>query len=135
MPEMAGHTKFTPENRAVIIAQVRVGGTLESAGRELGIRLKTIQGWLTRGRRERDGDYTDFAQAIEEARLARQRAGMDEDEFDRHLAKAVRAGSVQAMRLWADLHIKGKVKDDAAEPADPFEELEAAGNVTPIRRG
>jgi transposase-like protein len=130
-------SKFTPENRAVILAQLRTGGSLAGACREIGVRLKTAEGWLTRGRRENDGDYADFAQAVDEARAAHERAGMTPDEFEGHLAKAVRAGSVQAMKLWAELHLKpgGKDDDEAAKPADPFDLNGPAANVTPIRRG
>jgi hypothetical protein len=134
---MAARTKFTPENRAVILTQLRNGGSLAGACRDIDVRLKTAEGWLTRGRRERDGDYADFAQAVDEARAVHERAGMSPEDFDRHLAKAVRAGSVQAMKLWADLNLKpgGKGADDPPEePRDEMDELEAAGNVTPIRR-
>jgi transposase-like protein len=126
-------SKFTPENRAVILAQLRSGGSLAGACRDVGVRLKTAEGWLTRGRRDDDGDYADFAQAVDEARVARQRAGLTPDEFEKHLSKAVRAGSVQAMKLWADLHLKQPPPEDPAKPADPFE-FDGSQNVTPIRR-
>jgi hypothetical protein len=127
-------SKFTPESRAVILAQLRAGGSLAGACRDIGVRLKTAEGWLTRGRREPDGDYADFADAVEAARAEHDRAVLSPDEFDKHLAKAVRAGSVQAMKLWADLNLKKGGDPPAAEPADPFDDLEGAANVTPIRR-
>jgi hypothetical protein len=125
-------TKFTPENRAVILSHLRTGGSLAGACRDIGVRLKTAEGWLTRGRREDDGDYAEFAASVEEARLAHERAGMNADEFDGHLAKAVRAGSVQAMKLWWEIHGKEEPPDDG-DQASPFDALDQEDELAKAR--
>lgn len=122
-------TKFTPENTALIVSTLRAGGSFAEACRTVEVRQKTAEGWLTRGRRETEGPYAAFAKAVADAREEFDQAGMDEDEFDKHLARAVRAGSVQAMKLWWQIH-GGKDPDspdaEDAKPGDrdPFTEIE-----------
>ena len=58
-------------------------------------------------------DRHDVAQAVEQARQSRDSApAMSSEEFREHLEAAVRGGSVQAMKLWSDLHA------DDGKPAD-----------------
>lgn len=116
----------------MIIANVRQGGSLAAACRDLDIRLKTAEGWITRGRREERGTYCEFTRAYDEAKAAFEKAGMDQDEFDQHLAKAVRAGSVQAMKLWWDINRKGG-GEDADENRDPFQALDAEDELAKRR--
>lgn len=52
---------------------------------------------------------------------------MTRAEFDRHLAAAVRRGSVTAMKLYADLYLRG----DANTEADPVAEIIAMGTKRP----
>lgn len=139
-------TKFTPENRAVVLAQVRVGVPFAAAARDLDIREKTAEGWLTRGRREAaeggDSDYVEFAKEIEVARAEHERAVLTPEEFEKYLSRAVRGGSVQAMKLWADLHLKkptggaGEEGGDGNQGSDdPFDALEGGGGqVVPLKR-
>jgi hypothetical protein len=124
-------SKFTPENRALIIANSRAGVPLTETSRHVGVGIKTIEGWLRRGRQPQEGDelYVEFVSDVEQAREEFERAGLTRDEFDKHLATAVRSGSVQAMKLWADLHIKSKPEDpaddgDQGKDQDPFTALE-----------
>lgn len=121
-------TKFTPDTRASITASLRAGGSFAGACREVGLRQKTAEGWLTRGRREDEGPYAEFAAAVDEAREVVERASLSREDFEWHLAKAVRAGSVQAMKLWAELNVKKG--GDSGEP-DLFDDLAAARWVAP----
>ena len=106
-------SKFTPETRERILARLELGVSYRDAAAAAGIRPETARSWLTRGRRQGSGDYADFAQAVEKARASRDsQPPMSADEFREHLEAAVRGGSVQAMKLWADLHA------DADTPAD-----------------
>lgn len=114
--------KFTAETRAAIIANVRAGSSFADGCRAGGVRLKTAEGWLARGRREPRGLYAEFAAAISTARGALENAALDRPAFERALAKAIRAGSVQAMKLWWDIH--GQREESDAE-TDPFDDLES----------
>jgi len=66
--------------------------------------------------------YYDFARAIDDARQDAQekRGAMTRVEFDLCLAQAIRRGSIQAMKLWAELNV-----DTSSPPAevDEFDEL------------
>jgi squalene cyclase len=115
-------TKFTDENRAQLLAKIAAGATLEEASRGCEIRPKTVAGWLTRGRQEANGPYFDFAAAVEGAREKAQAAAskaMTPAEFNEHLAKAIRAGSVSAMKLFHEIRRDQKGDD----PGDEFDNL------------
>jgi hypothetical protein len=60
----------------------------------------------------------EFVAAVEEARESHERASLGRDDFEKHLAKAVRAGSVQAMKLWWAIHGKAEEPDADADPLD-----------------
>jgi hypothetical protein len=72
--------------------------------RRAGVREETLKGWLARGRREDLGPFATFAADVSEARRrAQQSPGqMSVAEWREHVERAVRGGSVQAMKLWAD---------------------------------
>lgn len=95
---------LTPEVRARIAARVELGASLRDAAQAVGVKYETARGWLRRGRREEEGRYREFATAIEEARekAAARPEPMDEAELREHVEQAVRAGSVQAMKVWLD---------------------------------
>src|SRR6266516_2395528 len=101
-------TKFTPELRGALIERTSAGVSLPDACRALDLRLATVKGWLTRGRREQQGPFADFADAVEAAREeARSRPEpMDEDELALVVSGMARAGSVQAAKLRWDM-LKG----------------------------
>jgi transposase-like protein len=119
-------SKFTEANRAILLDRFAAGVTVEEAARGLDLYPKTVKGWLTRGRRETEGPYAEFAEAVAAAREEAKAAAanvMTRDEFDEHLAKAVRAGSVQAMKLYWEID-RERRKDDGGP--DPFAEFDAA---------
>ena len=58
-------SKFTPEARGAVLDLLADGLSLKDACRESDIREKTVKGWLTRGRKEDNGDYAEFAAAVD----------------------------------------------------------------------
>ena len=119
-------SKFTPDVRATIVAEIRNGTTLPDACQRAGVRVKTAEGWLARGRRETEGRYATFAADVDQARHAAAQATLTREEFEKHLAKAVRGGSFQALKLWWEIHGKQRPPSgDEDEPDDPFDALGA----------
>lgn len=107
-------SRFTAETRAEIVASVAAGASVADAARAAGTHPSTVKGWVTRGRRE-PGPYAEFVADLDAAREGREPDGpMTADEFRGHLDSAVRAGSVQAMKLWADRFLRA---DERPEPA------------------
>ena len=108
-----------------IVGAVRAGVTLDAACRQAGVSVSTAQGWAKRGRKEPDGRYGGFARDLEAARGAAvpARADMDWAEFEACLAKAIRGGSVQAMRVYASIHRPGEGSEQPAQP-DAFAEVD-----------
>lgn len=128
-------SKFTEENCAGFVDLVADGATTEEAARKLGIRAKTIKDWLTRGRRDGDGPYAEFAAAVEEARTTYSelhQAEMTEAELRGHVAAAVRAGNVRAMELMAKM-LKAS-SEDSAPAEDGFDALDAETDELSERR-
>src|ERR1700674_1617901 len=93
-----------------ILAAVRDGAAFEEACRGVGVNASTGRTWLRR--------YSVFAGQVDAARRERKPSGgaLTRAEFEAHLADRVRAGSVGAMKLWAELH----PAESAKGPEDPF---------------
>jgi len=88
-----------------LLAAVRDGLTLEDAATRAGVSENTAKGWAREGRKHPEGRFGQFAVALDAARdQVRSSEPMDWTEFEDHLAAAVRAGSVVAMKLYAELH-------------------------------
>ncbi len=103
-----------------LVGAVRAGATLETACAQASISVHTARAWARKGRKDAEGRYAQFAADLAAARERPARlesAEMGWDEFEAHLAKAVRAGSVQAMRLFASLH---RPDGEAAVEGDEF---------------
>lgn len=115
-------TKFTPENRGALIERTAAGVSLPDACRAADLRLTTVKGWITRGRRETDGPYAEFVAAIEQARQeAHDRPGpMTRDELRLEVSRAARNGSVQAMKLMDEILRGDEIKAANANRPDPF---------------
>ena len=106
-------TKFTAEIRERILARLELGVSYRDAAAAAAVKPENARARLTRGRGQGTGDYAEFAAAVEKARASRDsQPPMSADEFREHLEAAVRGGSVQAMKLWSDLHATD------SEPAD-----------------
>lgn len=101
---------MTPELTAAVAARVELGASFRDAAQAAGVSPETARGWLRRGRNNPDGDCGDFARAIDAAReaAAKRPEPMSEAEFREHLEAAIRAGSTQAMKLWANTYLKSE---------------------------
>ena len=64
---MSRRTKLNPQRQAMIIEALQLGMTIELASKYAGIEQKTFYNWMNRGRRENEGIYFQFLQAIEKA--------------------------------------------------------------------
>lgn len=117
-------TRFTPETRATVLQALDAGLTLRESARRAGLPEQTLKNWLTKGRQEADTEHADFTAAVDEARDRAARAPMTDREFRGCLNAAVRAGSVQAMKLWWSVR-----EDD-----DPDLENDAIGQINQRRR-
>jgi hypothetical protein len=118
-------TKFTSEVRGALIERTAAGVSLADACRAVGVREATVKGWLTRGRRESQGEYVDFARAIERAREAAEERPepMDAEELDRVVSEMARKGSVQAAKLrWEMLQSSSAEPEESAD--DPLAEVD-----------
>lgn len=122
------------ELEAGLVASVRAGLTLEDAALKAGVSVNTARGWAREGRKRPDGRFAGFA-AVLDAAPRRSPSGhsaagdspMAWVEFETHLAAAVRAGSTQAMRLYADLHrATAEERPKASDALTALDELAAA---------
>lgn len=104
--------KFTPEVRGRILQGLYAGLTLGEAAAGADVAEQTLKNWCTRGREEQGGEHAAFVVAVDEARDCAARSHMSFEEYCGHVNRAVRAGSVAAMRLWASIH-------HVDEPAEP----------------
>ena len=118
-------SKFTPEIRGALLERIAAGVSLSDAARAAEVREATVKGWLTRGRREASGDYSDFARRVDEARAAAEERPepMGTDELAIVVSEMVRKGSVQAAKLRWEM-LRGADEEPEA-PADEFDELKA----------
>ena len=118
-------SKWTADHREAFINLTRSGLGIADAARETGVREKTAKGWLARGRQETSGEYRDFTDAVEAARLERDQAEqpMDPDELKLVVSRAAKKGSVRAMKLrWEMIRAE---QQPGSEPADPFAALDS----------
>lgn len=96
-------TRFTPANRAAILARLELGQSLTAAVAGAGLPLPTVKTWLARGRRESGTDYAAFAAQVDAAKPKVPKAGEgpidDQDELLIVASTFARRGSVPAMRV------------------------------------
>ena len=125
-------TRFGPLVCGSIVQSVRGGLTIAESAERAGVAAQTARHWLSRGRREIGTEHAVFAAAVDDARAAASHAPMSDREFRGHLAKAVRGGSVGAMRLWWRTRSEDELDDE--RELDPFAELDAPFTDLPARR-
>jgi transposase len=119
-------SKFTPENRGALLERFAAGLSLRDAARAADLSQQTVKGWLARGRKESEGEYHDFARAVEEARssAAARPAPMDAAELAQVVSKMARAGSVQAAKLrWEMLREQVSLGSESNGPLAEVDEL------------
>ena len=120
-------TRFTPENRAAIIARVEIGESLTAAAAGAGLPLPTVKTWLARGRREQDTAYAEFAARVDAAKPLAAKVGdgpLDRDELLAVASAYARRGSVPAMRLVWEILIRRGMATPTAAPTQ-LDELAA----------
>lgn len=128
-------SKFTPEVRGALLGLLADGLVLKDACRETGVREKTVKGWLTRGRKEDEGDYAEFAAAVDASRqdAVDFEEPMDEAELKLAVSRAAKKGSVAAQKLLWEM-LRAATNDPADEDADPFDALDAEDEVAKKRQ-
>lgn len=67
---MARPTKLTPETQDRIVTALRAGNYQETAARYAGIDGATFYRWMERGTEETEGIYSEFCEAVENAKAA-----------------------------------------------------------------
>lgn len=85
-----------------LLGLLRDGLALVDAAREADVAQRTAERWLTKGRRDPEGKYGQFAAQVDALRADRQISDgqpMDEEEFKACVAAAARKGSVPAMKI------------------------------------
>lgn len=131
------------ELEAGLVASVRAGLSLEDAASRAGVSVNTVRGWAREGRKRRDGRFGAFAAVLDAAPRRSPTGGppagdsqMSWDEFQAHLATAVRAGNTQAMKLFADLHrATSEQRPKASNALTALDELAAARRSRQERAG
>jgi transposase-like protein len=123
-----GRTQFDHLAPRIVAAQ-KAGASLADACRENDISERTVKGWLTKGRKNPDSPYANFAFAIDFIREARDAPDSDEpvddEEVQLHLSRAIRNGSVPAMKVWTDTYRKkGGGEGEEKKPADPLGKMD-----------
>jgi hypothetical protein len=122
---MADRPKFE-EVSPQIIGCLRGGMSVADAARECGTKEGTVKHWLTKGRKEPESKYGNFAALADAIRQDRDEPAaderMDRDEVMRQLEKMIRKGNPQAAKLWLD-HNKPEGDGDE-KPADPLSEMD-----------
>lgn len=115
-------TKFTPENRAGLIERTAAGVSLPDAARDLEIRLPTVKGWITKGRKEASGPHFDFVNAMDAAREQAKAdpEPMTPEEHRLKVSEVARKGSVQALKLYWEMIRADQDADETEEPANPL---------------
>ena len=97
---------MTPEQETVLTA-VKAGASIDEAAQQAGRPVASVRRWLTEGRKAPDGPNGEFAALVDDAREAQSfsvEGPMTLEEVERALAKAIRSGSVPAVRTWLQLH-------------------------------
>jgi predicted transcriptional regulator len=122
---------FRAEARAAIIARVELGQTFVEAAEAAGYKRATARGWLARGRRESDGDYAEFAAAVERARAAVGVEAMTPEEHRQKVSEVARKGNVQALKLYWEMILADR--EPADETEKPKDELEALDELAARR--
>ena len=120
-------SKFTPEVREGLIERTAAGVSLADACRAAGVREATVKSWLTRGRRERSGEYAEFVSAIEQARAAASSRPepMEGGSQAAVVSEMARKGSVQAAKLRWEM-LRAREGQAEHQPPDEFDELREA---------
>jgi predicted transcriptional regulator len=108
--------------RGELVGGLKAGLSVADAARRAGVAERTVRHWLTRGRREPDGRYASFAAEVDAALSAVPSGPLAEGELREAVARAVREGSVPAMRLAWQME-RDAATDAKGGEGDAFDEL------------
>lgn len=119
----AGHGKFTPARRAILVGSIASGGSVEVAARRAGIHATTLRDWIRKGQAElqaltaweqgrgQDPGPTPYGELILEILMA---IGFWETELLGVLKKAAKDGDVKAA-CWLLERVGGKLGAERIE--------------------
>jgi transposase len=127
-------SKFNPDTCQAIAESVFDGLSIADAAREANVNVKTVKNWLSRGRREGDGPYADFAEAVDRARqeATEREKPMDEADLRLVVSRAAKNGSVAAQKLYWEM--LRAADDDPEESEDPFDRLDGPSEIEKARK-
>ncbi len=116
---------------AELQAAVEAGASLADAALHAGVKRRTAESWLYKGRRDPDSKYGPFAAAVDATRAARAaalaglaREPLDGPGFVALVDRACRAGSVTALRLrWRMFQADKRSATHVADGLDVLDEL------------
>lgn len=112
-----------------LLEALRAGSSWSEACRVVDVSAYTAKSWLQKGRQEPDGRYARFALDVEAAREVAEasapgrEAPLTVEEVMAHLARAVRAGSVTAMKAWLDRYDRERLGGAEGDGLEAFDEL------------
>lgn len=100
-----------------ILGAVRSGASLDEAARRVDVPIGTVRSWAARGRKNLEGRYGAWVRDLDESRQKRvlprrvrdlaahgQDGPMTREEAEHIIVMAMRNGSLQAVRLWLEIH-------------------------------
>lgn len=143
MSIIAPPLKFTPARKAIALASLRGGATIQQAATDAGVSRSTIQQHVAWGRSPTaDDNERAFTAAFDAARAGEHLQPLAEDDVVRLLEGAARRGSVAAQKVllarFAEARGGSANGADASPPAtasdDPFAELERGDELAPRRQ-
>lgn len=118
-------SQFVPENRAAVVARLELGQALDDAAEAAGLKSATVRGWIARGRREEEGEYREFAEAVTTARSETQIEAMTPEEHRIKVSEVARRGNVQALKLYWEMILADRNPDeDEDKDASPLAEVD-----------
>lgn len=122
-------SKFTPSTRGALIERFAAGCTIRDAAKASEISEKTLKTWLAQGRRDTEGPFAEFVEAVEAARQeAHDRPEpMDADELARVVSHSARKGNTSAMKLRWEMILADRrpTEEEAEDPLADIDELAA----------
>ena len=103
-----------------LLEAVRAGVSIEGAASDANVAPATVRRWLTNGRKGMQ-PYAAFAADVDEARQAQRvdlGGEMTHEEAETIVVAAMRRGSLQACRIWFDMH--PSTVGEGVDPVDAF---------------
>lgn len=111
-------TSFHPDTCRAVTARIAAGATIAEAAATVDLKPRTVQNWISRGRKEESGPYSDFADDVARARHeAKTRPDpMTYDELKAIVSETAAKGSVAAQKLYWEMILDERNGNEAEEP-------------------